>query len=202
MLLAHALVRVDIGLAVGTRVCHILEVIEQTGDEAAAEIAPGAWEDAECCEFWLPAVGWGRKAGKGPRVGFALGSGEGVRTCCCEPAMAALPPPIHPTPAAANLQHHKVWAQGSMAPAHSFFDAGGFTKCLWGCSFLTASRSSGLQTLPPHKAVSCATALPQPLASGPPRAMCSKLHRGRAAGGTYPTKQQKKPSRKLMSPIS
>lgn len=40
MLLAHALVRVDIGLAVGTRVCHILEVIEQAGDEAAAEIAP------------------------------------------------------------------------------------------------------------------------------------------------------------------
>lgn len=40
--LAHALVRVDVGLAVGTRVCHVLEVIEQAGDQAAAEITPGA----------------------------------------------------------------------------------------------------------------------------------------------------------------
>lgn len=46
MLLAHALVRVDIGLAVGTRVCHILEVIKQAGNQAAAEITPGAQEDA------------------------------------------------------------------------------------------------------------------------------------------------------------
>jgi len=131
VLLAHALVRVDIGLAVGTRVCHILEVIEQAGDEAAAEIAPGAQEDAERCELRLPAGGGGGKAGKGLRVGFAPGSGEGVRTCCCEPAVAALP--THPTPAAAYLQHHhKVWAQGVMAPAHSLFDAGGFTRSLWG----------------------------------------------------------------------
>lgn len=41
VLLAHALVGVDVGLAVGTRVCHVLEVIEQAGDQAAAEITPG-----------------------------------------------------------------------------------------------------------------------------------------------------------------
>ena len=51
MLLAHALVRVDIGLAVGTCVCHIFEVIKQAGDQAAAEITPGAWEEAEGCEL-------------------------------------------------------------------------------------------------------------------------------------------------------
>lgn len=35
-LLAHALVRVDIGLAVGTSVGHILEVVYYTRNEAAA----------------------------------------------------------------------------------------------------------------------------------------------------------------------
>lgn len=46
-LLAHALVRVDVGLAVGTRVGHVLEVVEQAGDEAAAEITPAAQGGAE-----------------------------------------------------------------------------------------------------------------------------------------------------------
>lgn len=37
-LLAYALVRVDVALAVGASVRHILEVIDQTRDQAAAEI--------------------------------------------------------------------------------------------------------------------------------------------------------------------
>lgn len=58
MPLAHALVRVDVGLAVGTRVCHVLEVIEQAGDQAAAEITPGAQGQAEMLSWGSP---WARE---------------------------------------------------------------------------------------------------------------------------------------------
>lgn len=40
-LLAHALVGVDVGLAVGAAMGHILKFINQAGDEAAAQVAPG-----------------------------------------------------------------------------------------------------------------------------------------------------------------
>lgn len=56
--LAHALVRVDVGLAVGTRVRHVLEVIEQAGDQAAAEITPGAQGEAEMLNWGGPWA-WG-----------------------------------------------------------------------------------------------------------------------------------------------
>lgn len=39
-LLAQALVCVDVGFAAGTCVCHILEVIDETGDQAAAQVTP------------------------------------------------------------------------------------------------------------------------------------------------------------------
>lgn len=38
--LAQALVRVDVGFATGARVRHILEVIDEAGDQAAAQITP------------------------------------------------------------------------------------------------------------------------------------------------------------------
>lgn len=38
--LAQALVCVDVGFAAGTRVRHILEVIDEAGDQAAAKITP------------------------------------------------------------------------------------------------------------------------------------------------------------------
>lgn len=61
VLLAHALVRVDVGLAVGTCVCHVLEVVEQAGDQAAAEITPGAQGEAERLSWAVP--GHGRHSG-------------------------------------------------------------------------------------------------------------------------------------------
>lgn len=39
-LLAQALVCVDVGFAAGARVCHILEVIDEAGDQTAAQITP------------------------------------------------------------------------------------------------------------------------------------------------------------------
>lgn len=38
--LAQALVRVDVGFATGARVRHILEVVDEAGDQAAAQITP------------------------------------------------------------------------------------------------------------------------------------------------------------------
>lgn len=38
--LAYTLVCVNVALAVRAGVCHILEVINQTGDQAAAEVTP------------------------------------------------------------------------------------------------------------------------------------------------------------------
>lgn len=38
--LADALVRVDVALAVGAGVHHILEVVDQAGNQAAADVAP------------------------------------------------------------------------------------------------------------------------------------------------------------------
>lgn len=42
--LAQALVRVDVGFATGARVRHILEVIDEAGDQAAAQITPESEE--------------------------------------------------------------------------------------------------------------------------------------------------------------
>lgn len=64
--LAHALVRVDVGLAVGTRVRHVLEVIEQAGDQAAAEITPGAQGEAEMLSWGSPWA-WGSLWAMGKR---------------------------------------------------------------------------------------------------------------------------------------
>lgn len=41
---AQALVRVDVGLAARARVCHILEVIDEAGDQAAAQVTPASGE--------------------------------------------------------------------------------------------------------------------------------------------------------------
>ena len=38
--LAEALVRVDVGFAAGARVRHILEVVDEAGDQAAAQVTP------------------------------------------------------------------------------------------------------------------------------------------------------------------
>lgn len=38
--LAQALVRVDVGFAAGARVRHVLEVIDEAGDQAAAQVTP------------------------------------------------------------------------------------------------------------------------------------------------------------------
>lgn len=38
--LAQALVRVDVGFATGARVRHILEVVDEAGDQAAAQVTP------------------------------------------------------------------------------------------------------------------------------------------------------------------
>lgn len=46
--LAYTLVCVDIALAKRAGVCHILEVVNQTGNQAAAEITP--YEEAEEAE--------------------------------------------------------------------------------------------------------------------------------------------------------
>ena len=41
---AQALVRVDVGLAARARVRHILEVIDEAGDQAAAQVTPASGE--------------------------------------------------------------------------------------------------------------------------------------------------------------
>lgn len=38
--LAQSLVRVDVGFAAGACVCHVLEVVDETGDQAAAQVTP------------------------------------------------------------------------------------------------------------------------------------------------------------------
>lgn len=38
--LAQALVCVDVGFAAGARMCHILEVVDEARDQAAAQITP------------------------------------------------------------------------------------------------------------------------------------------------------------------
>lgn len=43
--LAYALVCVDVALTVRAAVCHILQVIDQTGNQAAAQIAPANKEE-------------------------------------------------------------------------------------------------------------------------------------------------------------
>lgn len=40
--LAQALVRVDVGFAAGARVRHILEVVDEARDQAAAQITPAS----------------------------------------------------------------------------------------------------------------------------------------------------------------
>ena len=57
--------------------CHILEVIEQAGDQAAAEITPGAEEEAECCELGHPRGSpWAQPAGTGHVQGSLWERGE------------------------------------------------------------------------------------------------------------------------------
>ncbi len=59
--LAYTLVCVNVALAVRAGVCHILEVINQTGNQAAAEVTPGNEEqkyyvaDSNTCT-WLYAL--------------------------------------------------------------------------------------------------------------------------------------------------
>lgn len=45
--LAYTLVCVNVALTVRAGVCHILEVINQTGNQAAAEITPEYWEQTQ-----------------------------------------------------------------------------------------------------------------------------------------------------------
>lgn len=50
--LAYTLVCVNVALAVRAGVCHILEVVDQTGNQAAAQIAP-VEENRECGDLIL-----------------------------------------------------------------------------------------------------------------------------------------------------
>lgn len=45
--LAQSLVRVDVGFAAGACVCHVLEVVDETGDQAAAQVTPTSEREQE-----------------------------------------------------------------------------------------------------------------------------------------------------------